>query len=51
MMKQMLVWSKHEHWGVRAAFVRRLPSAFALGDGFAESEERSDTYYSYFRES
>ena len=51
MMKQMLVWSKHEHWGVRRLSSEgcrpRLPWAMALPN----LKKESDTYYSYFGES
>lgn len=41
MMQQMLVWSKHEHWGVRRLASEGVSSASSLGDGFAEFERKS----------
>ncbi|MCC8095044.1 MAG: hypothetical protein LIP05_06645 [Tannerellaceae bacterium] len=50
MMKQMLVWSKHEHWGVRRFASEgcrpRLPWAMAL-----PSERKSCSDHSHFRKS
>ncbi len=58
MMAQMLIWSKHEHWGVTVVGVgvpqigpeREALRAYyedALGDGFAEFERKSCANHSH----
>jgi len=51
MMKQMLAWSTHEHWGVRRLASEGCCPRLPLGYVVAKSEKRPSTYYPHFGKS